>query len=98
MVTLSEVRTPLADSLLMPTGEQGRPTKGKAAYKAEHLRRCEQGVASTILAQEAKNLVAWFKDRYPIADQPTPGTVENSIRQQHNAYVKSQAHKNIGDG
>ena len=82
-------------NLLMPTGEPGRPTKGKQIYSAEHQRRCKSGIALVVLACEVDHLVAWFKTQHPEAAPPTAKTVSNRIRAAHREYKASQSPKNI---
>ena len=70
----------------MPTGDPGRPTKGKQLYLAEHKRRCETGEAQNQLSDEAKYLVDWYIKQYPLHDPVSQGAVQNNIRSQHNQY------------
>lgn len=68
------------------TGDPGRPPKLAHLYHSEFKRRTDNGEASTILAEEARHLVAWCKNNHPEAPQPSPRTIENRIRESHRDY------------
>ena len=67
------------------TGSAGRPTKGKEFYLAEFHRRNESGQLNKTLSEESRHLKEWFRKHHPLADQPSPKTIENTIRPAFNA-------------
>jgi hypothetical protein len=79
----------LADDLSKPmrTGAPGRPPKGMHLIKDEFTRReaartaREEPPNSLAIADEAKELLEWFKNKYPTAERPAPKTITNGIRQ-----------------
>ncbi|MBA3053763.1 MAG: hypothetical protein FP826_02225 [Sphingomonadales bacterium] len=78
------------EPVLTRTGDPGRPSKGYQIYDAEHARRCDAGEAHSKIADEARHLVTWFKEKLPGHDPISSGTVENRIRPRH---LKYRAHK-----
>lgn len=69
----------------MRTGAAGRPTKGKSLYLSEFHRRDKSDELSETLSEESRQLAEWFQEHYRMADQPTPKTIENTIRGPFNA-------------
>jgi len=64
----------------LPTGDPGRPTKGRQFYLAEFDRRAAAGLVLPKIREEALALQQWFKQEHPLANQPSPGAIENNIR------------------
>jgi hypothetical protein len=62
------------------TGFAGRPTSKHLILK-ELERRGNVGECAGSVAQEARDLLAWFTDAHPDAPKPTAGTIENQIRE-----------------
>ncbi|WP_295440839.1 hypothetical protein [Sphingorhabdus sp. EL138] len=69
----------------MRTGAAGRPTKGKSLYLAEFRRRDKSDELNETLSEESRHLTEWFQIHYPMADQPTRKTIENTIRREFKA-------------
>jgi hypothetical protein len=65
------------------TGDPGRPELGASLYEAELERRAAAGTMETVLADEARELLRWFKAEHPQRQPPTEKTIQNRIRTRH---------------
>lgn len=70
----------------MDTGFPGRPAKGKHIIEREFERRKQQGIVAGTLAEEARQLRAWFIGTYPDLQPPTVKVTENNIRAVYNQH------------
>jgi hypothetical protein len=68
----------------------GRPTKSSQIYIKEFLDRVEKGDIEETLAEQARILLAWFKDTYPLLPCSSVNTIEDRIR---SIYRKANAAK-----
>jgi hypothetical protein len=68
------------------TGMPGRPSKSAQLIENEFRRRTDSGLASSILADEARSLLIWIETEHPEAPRPTPKVIENNIRAAHRDY------------
>lgn len=82
MVERESVRSlwPFGKSAETSTGLPGRPTLAKHLIDDELQRRAEAGQLADTLAEEAKALLAWLRNRHPMHAPPTIGTIQNNIR------------------
>lgn len=70
------------------TGTAGRPTSMHLVH-LEHRRRIAASEAHNTLAAEAKHLLEWLKRTYPHAPPPKLKSLENAIRDEQPAHLKS---------
>ena len=78
--TVAELYAPRDNGGQLPTGDPGRPTKGRELYMAEFERRAGAGLAKGSAKLESEDLQDWFRVQYPTAALPTAKTIENNIR------------------
>lgn len=68
---------PLADML---PGMPGRPEKGKTAIENELRRRLDAGEALSGVRAEARALIEWYRQQFPLSPSPKLKSTENLIR------------------
>jgi hypothetical protein len=74
----------------IPTGAQGRPSKGKDLIQDEFDRRNAAGEVLNSLASEAQALLVWYKTEFPGSPRPTIKTIKNNIRAGHRRSIARQ--------
>jgi hypothetical protein len=80
------IQAPLTDDQdLIPTGAPGRPSLGIEAIHDEFKRRTASGLLEPSLRLQARALVDWYRENYPVRQSPTTRTVENRIRGDYRA-------------
>lgn len=68
----------------MPTGMQGRRTKGRELIIQELDRRIRDGELEDTLAAQARVLGGWYRGQYPRRQAPKDETIGNNIRHRYN--------------
>jgi hypothetical protein len=58
---------------------RGRPSLGKGEIEGEFNRRDAAGEVGSVLADEARALLAWYEDKYPEAKSPSLKTIRNNL-------------------
>jgi hypothetical protein len=72
------------------SGFPGRPTKGKHLIDDEFERRIVARQVLPSLANEAKELLDWFKWQHPTMARPTTKTIQENIRERHRQWRANQ--------
>jgi hypothetical protein len=72
------------------SGFSGRPSKGKHLIDDEFDRRVGAGTALPSLADEAKALFDWFRQRHPTLARPTTKTIKENIRAPYREWKASR--------
>jgi hypothetical protein len=78
--TVVELYRHASNGGLLPTGDPGRPSKGRELYLAEFEKRAAADHSKPSAKLEAEDLRDWFKLNHPTAILPTAKTIENNIR------------------
>ena len=78
--TVVELYRRKGDGDPLPTGDPGRPAKGRELYMAEFEKRAAADHSKRSAKLEAEDLRDWFMLNHPTATVPTAKTIENNIR------------------
>ena len=74
----------------IPTGMQGRPSKGKDLIWAQFQRRVRENACKLTLDEEAGTLRDWYRNKYPKAQSPTAKTIAKNIRADYRQWLKTR--------